>query len=134
MWERLLEQALKTARRLGPDPEHESIAGFAVMTAVETYDPSKGVSLEQWTSYVVRTRVWSYWRTLRCRPIEYRDVEPTCADETPTETHPDWELLVERYINGVAEWALARRHGVTTYTMHKRINAAKARFLEYMGA
>ncbi len=117
------------------DPEVESIAGEAVVYAMRSYDPSKGLTDLQWTSYVTRQHVWQYWRSRACRPLELAaELEPLCEDDEVTEDHPDFQLLVERYIDGVAEWSLARRYGVSTYAMHQRVEAAKARFLRHMGA
>ena len=132
----LLNHATRTARAMSKDPEVESIAGEAVVWAMRTYDPSKGLTALQWASYVTRQHVWQYWRSRACRPLEVTStLEPSCEDTTDADdTHPDFQLLVERYIDGVAEWSLARRAGVSTYAMHLRIEAAKARFLQFMGA
>lgn len=136
----LLREALRVARKMGSDPEFESIAGEAVVYAMQDFKEGLGQSILQFTRVKTRQGIWRYMRDQRLLKRDCRracsGVEPLdCDDEfDETPTHPDFNLLVERYINGVAEWSLARREGISTYAMHKRIEAARDRFLQYMGA
>ncbi len=135
----LLEHATRVAKKLDKDPEMESIAGEATLIACRSFDPTVGLSIEQWTAFVVKNRVGDYWRTRNCRPMTYMDPElldePLDHDDEPSEyDHVEWRLLVEKYIDKRPDWSLARQYGCTEYEMRKRVAAATARFLQHMGA
>lgn len=143
-----LDLATRVARRLTRDPEALSIAGEAVLHAQRTWDPAGGTSQRQWIALTVRSRVGSYARTRACRPLELVDpalmahpteerpeVAPLDTDDEPSEYDPDeFRLLAEKYIDRRPDWSLARQYGCTEHQIRKRVAAATARFLRYMGA
>lgn len=120
------------------DPEVESIANEALLRAAETFDPTQGLTMEQWATFVIRTRVWTWWRAEahRRKHVEFAaHAEPACEDEAPTEHEVDpndWALLVAVYVDRQAMWSLAREHGTTEYKMRARVAAARDRFIATM--
>src|SRR5215218_2568751 len=63
----VVHYATKIARNMSNDPEMDSIANFATLHIIRTYDPSKGVPIQRWIARCVRQHVWQYWRKERRR-------------------------------------------------------------------
>jgi len=134
----MLKYARRIARRMHPnDPiEADSIAGLAVRKAHETY--SGKVKWERWVARLVKQRIWAHWRHIRDRHEEEQSefwTETVMYVERPEESDlristEAWQLLYEHHVERWPLDVIARKYGVSVYTIKQWIKALQTRFCE----
>ena len=142
----LLGLAKRTARRMGADPELESIADEALTYALRGWDPSKG-PIEPRVVHMVKQAVICHWRKMSIRikagplPTRHRnesvgDDREECIvpEEPPHDTELvvspyDWTLLWEHHQQRVPLDVMAKLRHTTVSVVKAAIKAAEDRFL-----
>ncbi len=138
--EEYLNYAKRVAFKMWKDPEAESIAGFAALRAMRSFDPSKEVPTRRWVARFVKQRIWQHWRK---RAQRREELHTELWWEHVAETPPiedlgfdpiDMKFLYEYFIEKWCLDVIARRYGVTVYSVKLRIAASVARLKEVHGA
>lgn len=132
--EELVSFAMRVAWRMTKDPEGQSIANIAVFRAIQSYDATTGVPIRRWIAKKVKQGIWCHWRKIRIRREEFKaelwwdtNVSYSYTEENLGLDQSDWQVLCEHFIDSWPVDVVARRHGVSTHTMRKRLRAAVVR-------
>ncbi len=110
----LMNLALKTARRLWTDPEGESIAGEALLQALQSFDPTRGVPIKAYVVACVKLNILYHKRKAALR-----------HDIIMPEAY--WKEVYDFGGAGLAPHGL----GTFTYTQAKRDNTPECRSQTY---
>lgn len=129
-----LDYAKRVAFKMSKDPEVESVANFATLSALRSFNEEKGLSLKQWIAVCVKRGVWELWR----KESKHKQVQKTevwwerVVEVAPIESEPcappvDWLYLVEYYIDKVPLDVMAKQHKTTVYQVRQILNSALQR-------
>ena len=117
---------------MSKDPEMDSIANFATLHIIRTYDPSKGVPIQRWIARCVRQHVWQYWRKERRRKEVHK--EPiwwtTKIIATQEVDYSEFPLLHKIYVEGMTQEEVAIEMCVSVYEVRKRIKECLTKYLQ----
>lgn len=136
----LLPVAKRVARILYYDPEAESIAGWALLRAIRSYDGT--TPLEAYVVHCVRIDVYHYWRKLRVRrktklqteefweTASYKD--PPTKDVVLSEL--EWKLLHQKYELRWPFDVVARRNQMTVSHLRRVLEEAIDKLLRHVSS
>jgi hypothetical protein len=138
----LLPYAVRVARAMWKDPEAESIAGFATLKGVRSFDPTRNVPIERWIARRVRLSIWYHWRERAKRGPELHDTVwfeevyelATIDEHEPDIDLSDWKMLYEHHVEGCCTDVLADRYGVPVKWMRQMLVWAEARLAKECNA
>lgn len=125
---RLMPFAIAVARRMFNDPEADSIAGWALLRALRSFDSTK-CSVEGYVAHCVKTDVKHYWRKLKVRRVVVlggEDFDPGTVDSYTEDvlTPLEWKLLIEKYELRWPHDVVARRNNMSVSQVRRMLAAA----------
>jgi DNA-directed RNA polymerase specialized sigma subunit len=128
----LLNHATKVAEKLWRDDEARSEAGWALIRALDTFDPEQQVPIEAWVTIVVKRSVICLLRREKRKhhfDIDYwREVRDKEHHTYESLRQRDLEELQEHYETGISIGDMAKRRGISRQAMHDKLIELRERF------
>lgn len=104
----------------------EDIAGFTLMRAAESFDPTFGLPFERWA--MVCIRLAARRRPRRTVSLEV-DLEAPPGDDEPDPEQPLFCAMVEHYIERMPLVSVAERAGLSVHVLRGKMGAYASRLL-----